>query len=355
MKTYTHIKKEERDEISILFSKGYYLRDIAGVLGRDVVTVSREIARNRRRSRDRDNAPLGAYTAHVADHKAYVRRKYAKCQYKKIRESKELLVYIKAGLKREWSPDVISGRMRLEQRPFYASKTAIYEYLYSQYGQSLCQLLISKRYQKKHRDKPKVDKVLIPNRVGIEYRSADINTRKEYGHFEEDTIVSGKKHSTTTALAVLLERKSRYISAKKIDSLKPDVHNQAVVDMSYNLALFTSCTFDNGIENTRHQELQIALHINTFFCDTYASWQKGGVENVNKLLRRKIPKGCNINDFSDEYIQKIVEELNNIPRKSLGYKTPYEVMKEQNLLNEDRSKMKHKISQKKRAIVALQG
>ena len=351
MKKYTHIKKEERNEISILVNKGYKLRDIAKALDRDVGTISRELSRNHRKKRGKD----GPYEPSTANHKAYVRRKYAKCQNKKIRENKEMLSYIENGLKNGLSPDVISGRMVLEQQPFFASKTAIYEYVYSAYGQHLCKYLPSKKYNRKPHNKSYVKKVMIPNRVGIELRNEEINTKSTYGHWEGDTIVSGKQHHTTTALAVLYERKARYIKAENISSLKPDVYNQAVINMSKGIPLFLSCTLDNGIENTHHTDLKTKLNIDTYFCDPYSSWQKPGVENANKLIRRFIPKGANINNYSNRYIQNNINKLNNIPRKSLGYKTPAEVMHENNLLVVNNLKLVDNRHLLERALVALRG
>ena len=89
-----------------------------------------------------------------------------------------------------------------------------------------------------------------------------------------------------------------------------------------------SLTYDNGIENRLHDLLNVA----TYFCDPYSSWQKGGVENVNGMIRKYIPKGSDISNYTDEYIAKVETILNNKPRKSLGYKTPKEVMIENNLL-----------------------
>jgi len=351
MKKYIHIKKEERNEISILVNKGYKITDIAKALGRDAGTISRELSRNHKRRYGID----GPYEALSADHKAYVRRKYAKCQNKKIRENKPLLEFIVAGLKNGWSPDIISGRMVEERQPFYASKTAIYQYLYSPYGQHLCKYLPSKKYNRKPHNRSKIKKVMIPSRVGIELRSAEINTKSTYGHYEGDTIVSGKQYHTTTSLSVLYERKARYIKAEKISSLKPDVFNQAVLNMSKNIQLFLSCTLDNGIENTHHTDLKTKLNIDTYFCDPYSSWQKPGVENANKLIRRFIPKGANINKYSNGYIQYHINKLNNTPRKILGYKTPTEVMLENDLLVVNNTNLVDNKHQLERALVALRG
>ena len=123
------------------------------------------------------------------------------------------------------------------------------------------------------------------------------------------------------------ERKAKYASLKKIDTLSPLVHNRAIKRMKRSLSKVLSITFDNGIENTKHEELGVP----TFFCDPYSSWQKGGVENVNKAIRQFILKGSDIANYSDRYIARIEKILNQRPRKSLNYRTPCEVMEKHHL------------------------
>lgn len=164
--------------------------------------------------------------------------------------------------------------------------------------------------------------------MGITYRT-------RYGHFEVDTIVSGKRHRSKTSLAVSYERKAKYISIRKIASLKPERFNRALIKMNKRFNRVKSLTLDNGIENIHYEKLNIP----TFFCHPYSSWQKGGVENANKMIRRYIPKGCDISHYSDSYVKMIEDRLNNRPRKSLGYKTPKEVMLRNNMLKKDTKKV----------------
>lgn len=352
-KTYQHIKKEERNEISILLKKGYSYADIGKAIGRDKSTISREVSKNRRKVRTPGGTKDGPYEARVAEHKAYVRRKYANYQGRKIWLNKPLLKYIKNGLRKGWSPDVISGRMKRDGQPFYASKTAIYDFIYSSYGQNLYKYLPSKRHTKRKRKEKKTKRELIPNRVGIEHRPLTVND--EYGHYEGDTIVSGKKHHSKTAISVVYARKAKYVEAKKINSLKPKENAQAMEEIFGKLNNPKTCTLDNGIENTKHEDLQKTVGIDIYFCDPFSAWQKPGIENVNKLLRRDIKKGSDINDYSDKYIENICKKLNNTPRKSLEYKTPKEVMLENNLLKVEGSKIYHFETIKNTQGVALGG
>lgn len=333
--SYKQIKKEERYLISVLLKRGCSYSEIARALGRDKSTISREVSNNRRKVRAKGGTKNGPYDPRVANHKAYVRRKNAKYQGKKIWFNKPLLEYIEKYLRKGWSPDVISGRMKLEGKPFYASKNTIYEFIYSAYGQRLARYLPSKRSNKKRRRKKKTKKELIPNRIGIENRPFEAD--KEFGHFEGDTIVSGKKHHSKKALSVVYERKIKYVAAKKINSLKPKENERAMEIMFRKFNDCKTCALDNGIENTQHEKLQKETGIKIYFCDPFSAWQKPGIENVNKLIRRDIKKGSDINNYSDKFIENICKKLNNTPRKSIGYKTPKEVMIENNLLKVEKN------------------
>lgn len=330
-KRHKQIKKEERSEISILLSKHYSIRDIAKVLNRNPGSISREI---------RNNSVNGQYDPRKANHKARVRRLYAKYQGKKISENKQLRNYIINSLLQYWSPDEISGRMKKTNQSFYASKTNIYEWIHNSVeGYFLSQYLYSQRYTiKKHNNNNKTNRTLIPNRVSIDLRPEIINLRREYGHYEGDTIVSSKRTKSKVSLSVIYERKAKYVDARKINDLKPENNNQAIIDMADKLNRFKSFTLDNGIENTKHRELQKSLNVDTYFCKPYSPWQKGGVENINKQIRRFILKGTNINNYSEEYVKQVVGILNNKPRKSLNYQTPLEVMMEHNLLRSENNK-----------------
>ena len=221
-KSFGHLRQGDRDRIDALFNNGIKQKEIAKILGVNKSTISREIKRNRRRIRKPRGTINGKYEATTAQHKTRVRRMNAKYQGKKINEDKKLKEYIKNGLERYWSPDEISGRMKEDKEPFYASKTAIYEWLYTAYSSNLCSLLYSKRYVVKKR-KPKTKRTLIPNRKGLELRPNGANNRTRFGHYEGDTVVSGKKTGSKTAFAVLYERKAKHSNFEKINNLKPEI------------------------------------------------------------------------------------------------------------------------------------
>jgi len=330
-KNHRKLNQLDRDRIEAMLDSGHKQSEIAKVLGFDKSAISRELERNPTKIRTGGGTVVGPYKASIANHKAYVRRWMAKSKGLKIEKNRDLENYIVDHLKEHWSPDEISGRMRIEERPFYASKNLIYDWLYSAYGQRHCHLLCTHRYNKKKNTK-KTEKVMIPDRIGIEMRPAEVADRSTFGHLEADTIVSGKRHKTTASLAVMQERKSRHLSGRKIPSLSPKIFTKSIKSMSQKLTTKKTVTLDNGIENRDHKNLPMIA----FFCDPYSSWQKGGVENGNKMIRRFIPKGSNIDNYSHQYISHIIQILNKKPRKSLGYKTPIEVLEENNLLVKNR-------------------
>lgn len=330
MKKKPKLSQFERDRIEAMFNAGHEQKEIAKVLQRDKGTISREIQRNRRKTRKEGKTIEGRYESSVAQHKACVRRKYAKYQGKKINECKELKKYVVSGLEQCWNPDEISGRMIETRQLFYASKTAIYEWLYSVWGQPYCHLLPSRQYgKKKQRKAKKTAKEMIPFRIGIEARPAGFEL--EFGHFEHDTFVSGRKTGNKTAVSVLHEPIARYVSMRKIDCMRPKINEEAVQNMLCQFKKPLSLTRDNGMENKCHLNTSVP----SFFCDPYSAWQKPHIENVIKLLRRFFRKGSDLSQYASKEIALVEKILNNKPRKCLGYKKPIEIMLEHDMLKEE--------------------
>jgi transposase, IS30 family len=314
-KKYTHIKKAERSEIAILLKKRYGVRDIAEALGRGVGTISDEIHRN---------SVKGVYDPAKADHKAYVKRKYSKYQGMKIVRDKQLWNYVEEKLREDWSPEEIAGRIKhIDTCIKYASYEAVYKFVSSVYGRRLERCL---RYKgRKKRGTPRQKVVQLENRVFIEKRPKIVERRKRFGDWEGDFIVSGK--SGKGVLLVLHERKARYTIIRKIATKSPVLVNRYLQEMFGIVVCFNSLTLDNDIVFRKHEELSDLLRKPVYFCHPYHSWEKGGVENTNKLIRQYVPKGSDISQHSDKEIQAIEDKLNNRPRKCLQYNTPLEVMR----------------------------
>lgn len=316
----------ERCEIDILHSKGYSARAIAKALGRSPNTVANELKRNSYQD--------GRYVATRAKQKAYVRRKYAKYQGKKIQEDGALRAFIILKLSERWNPDEIAGYLKANPSVgLYASKTAIYEWLRSEWGQQYCPLLYSKRYRKKPRKQNKTDRVMIPDRTSITERPLAALDRMEPGHCEHDSIVSSKRSGSTAALAVLTERSSRLVRATLVPNLKPKPFARTVTGLTNGLRVRTLTT-DNGIENRQHTLVTKKTGAPVFFTDPYSSWQKGSVENANRMLRHYFPKGTDFATVSQTAVDEALARINNKPRRILGYKSSLQVAKEKGLILE---------------------
>jgi IS30 family transposase len=330
MKKKPKLSQFERDRIEALGHAGVPQKDIARVLGRDKSTISRELAKNAKKI----FVPgcgwtVDRYDADAAQIKAQVRRALASYKGKKIEENEALKQYVVYWLGQCWNPDEISGRMKKENQSFYASKTAIYEWLYSCWGQQYCHLLASKQYRPRKRDKdnPKKKRVMITDRVGIEAKP--VQAAHEFGHLEHDTFVSGKKTGGRTAVSVLIEPQSSYAAAIKIPNLKPLTNENAIQSMLEEFKKKDSITRDNGVENKEHAKTAIP----SFFCDPYHAVQKPHVENLIKALRRFFRKGSDLGNYTANEIAFAVAILNNKPRKRLGYAKPIELMLENDMLN----------------------
>ena len=296
--------RSERLEIGILLEKGYSHRAIGRALGRGHNTVSYEVNLN---------STLGMYDPRKADAKARVRKHYRKLEWSKINESPALMQFVVEKLEAHWNPDEIAGYLKRTREMPYVSKTAIYEWLRTSRGERYCEHLYSKRKRVKKR-KPKAKRVIIPNRVGIAERSAGADNRTRGGHWERDTMVGRK--GTSGGLATAQERKTRLVTAHKVLSMRPTEHLGADHAMFEDMKTL-SISRDNGIENREHE----ALGIPSFFCDPYSSWQKGSVENANKMVRRYFPKGTDFSDVSQLEVDRAVLLINEKPRRVLGYRS----------------------------------
>lgn len=300
-------------ELSILQKKGHSVRAIARAMGRSPSSVSRELGRN---------AVRGQYDPAKADHKAHVKRKYSKYQGMKVREHPELEAYIAEKMPCGWSPDRIAGRWRRNHAHAVSiSAKGVYKYLASSYGAHLAQHL--KYGRRKPREVPD-QRGIIQNRVFIDERPKIVNERRRFGDFEGDTMGRPKRASPET-LVVARERISRYLLAAKVPQLKYTIEGFKALLGPF---LTQSLTLDNGFENARHEELGIP----TYFCHPYSSWEKGSVEQGIGLIREHIPKRADLKWYSPERISAIVEHINAIPMKCLGYRTPKEVFEEQQSL-----------------------
>lgn len=303
-KPFKQLTQSDRDRIQALLRSGHTQAEIAEVLAVDKGTISREISKRKRKD--------GRYAAITAQQKAEQKRRMAKYQGMKVEHNPALRAYIISELTTGQSPDAISGRMKRERMPFFASKNAIYHWLYSAWGQRYCSLLCTKRSRSKKQKEPRPKRQMIPNRIS--FRDILFPIRSE-----ADQAVSSKN---TAAIAVAAKRDSKLIAATKVPNHTPLAMQRAMrrLDARVNLGQTIA---DNGVENKKHARWGMPV----CFADPHAPWQKPLVEQSIGLLRRWFfpKKTTDWKRVSRKELCAAVVVLNRKYRKSLNYQSAYEV------------------------------
>jgi IS30 family transposase len=318
-KPYKHLSQEEREDIAARLSEGASVGDIAIAVGRNKSTISRELRRNSPPERRR-YVPCRA-------HARACERKTTANQHERLKND-FIRQYVKDGLAQGWSPEQISGRIRIDHPEQAINHEAIYQYIYHPQNPNRLEMIqLLRRAHKKRRNKGigrKVRKTTIPNRIPIDDRPKSVENRRHYGHWEGDSIISRK---SKVALNTLVERKSRLVLITKLPRKSATETNRAVIGRLKKLPAKgrQTLTLDNGTENAKHEQLSVKLGIRCYFARPYASWQRGTNENLNGLIRWYLPKGTDFRKITSEQIARIEYLINSRPRKCLGYKTPLEV------------------------------
>lgn len=318
-KPYKHLSQEERELIAAQLSEGSSVGDIAKAVGRNKSTISRELKRNSPPERRR-YVPCRAH-ARACERKTNA-NKHERLKNDLVRH------YVKDGLAQGWSPEQISGRIRIDHPGQTINHEAIYQYIYHPQNSDRVEMIkLLRRAHRKRRDKGigrKVRKTKIPNRIPIDARPKSVESRRYYGHWEGDSLVSRKSKA---ALNSLVERKSRLVLITKLQRKSAAETNKAVMGRlkKFPAKGRQTLTLDNGTENAKHETLSSKLGIKCYFARPYASWQRGTNENINGLIRWYLPKGTDFRTITSEQIARIEYLLNSRPRKCLGYRTPMEV------------------------------
>ena len=341
MKKYTHISDEERENIFELLLSGTLQKDMATILGRDAGTISRELSRNRsvmrgKNAKKEKTSEDYYYLPDTASNKARMRRKGI-WPISPMKNSR-VYTYVIDGLTVQWwSPDIISAMIQKDHpddREMRISHEHIYQFIYSKAWEKLnlkSYLLRShkKRKEKTWRSVRGTCKTRIPGRIDIEERPMIVMERKEFGHWEGDSVLSWI--AAWAALHTELERKSRFFLVRKIPRKTALLTLEAQKSMFLPLPVLArlTTTLDNGTENVEHTKLTQSTWMTVYYAKPYHSWERGSNEHANWMLRRYFPKGTDFGAISNEEIQRVVDYINNRPRKILGYRTPKEVFEEE--------------------------
>jgi IS30 family transposase len=313
---YRHFSIEERCEIARRRDAGQSIRQIAAALDRAPSSVARELERNR---------GAQGYRPGYASEQAHARR----WRGSKLLRQPVLQRLVLERLGCGWSPEQVAGRLSHEQGRSVVSHETIYRFLYAQIARtkdySWRWYLPRAKSKRGLRGRKGGSSALhISQRVPIAQRPAQANDRANPGHWEADLMLFA---AYGQALLALHERSSRliWIQRQPNKAAAPVVRNIRAVLAPLPQRLRQTITFDNGTEFALHYRLRQPLGIQTFFCDPYAPWQKGGVENAIGRLRRRLPRKTDLALLSQEDLQQLALLYNHTPRKCLGYQTPAEV------------------------------
>jgi IS30 family transposase len=319
--SYRHLTLEERYVIHHLGVFGLSHREIGRRLGRHHTTIGREFRRNGPRHEG------GVYVHEAAQALARSRQRWVRpCPR---RDHAHLYRYVVARLQRDWSPEQVAGRLRLEHAAdarMRVSAETIYQWVYrdSARGGDLHKSLRRGHRRRRKQGRCGTGRGLIRDRIGIAARPAVVASRSRIGDWEGDTLEGGRGKG---AVASVVERKSRYTLACPLVNKSADgTARQLVKGLSrVPRRARKTLTLDNGKEFAAFKRVEHRTGIAVYFADPYAAWQRGTNENTNGLLRQYLPKGGDFRDLTEERLARVLAKLNHRPRKCLGYRSPHEV------------------------------
>jgi IS30 family transposase len=315
--SYSHLSPTERFTLyQYRTIDNLTMDEIASKMKRSKGTISRELSRNC------VNETL--YLPDTAQLKMQSRRVPSAENFMSVNES--TIEQIKQRLALYHSPQQVCGRMKHEGLEHVSHET-LYQMIYANHqGLGEYRQYLRQGQKKRRRRKGTYNKRgSIPGRVGIEHRPAVADLKSEIGHWESDTVI-GANH--TGIIVTHVDKASKFLLAGLAKNKTVQHINQVTMNLFEQVeATFRkTMTFDNGREFCGHQKLADALGLSCFFANPYHSWERGLNEHTNGLLRQFFPKGTNFKIVKPEALKRVVDLINHRPRKSLDYRTPYEVL-----------------------------
>ena len=310
--SYHQLTKGERNQIYALLQEDVSQCRIAMIMERDSSTIGREIRRNRGQR---------GYRPKQAQRKAQERRHIPR----NFKMTPEVVAHIEEKLHEEYSPEQISGTM-LVSIGVRVSHERIYQHIWQdkkQGGDLYRKLRIAGGKKRRKRYGQKDWRGKIPNRTDIDRRPAIVENKSRIGDWEAD-LVSGVHHRGF--LVTLVERRSKYTligHVKQKNSV--EVKKEIVSLLAPHKERVQTITYDNGREFTAHESINESLDCRSYFAKPYHSWERGLNENTNGLIRQYFPKGMDLREVDREEIAFAMKRLNHRPRKTLAFKSPYDI------------------------------
>jgi len=307
---YHQLTSEQRSQIFVLLQKKVARKEIATLVGTSVSTLCRELKRNL--------AKNGKYVWFKAQEMAMARRKRATTNSRKDPLiAWEALQHV---IVDDWSPKQVAGYMKKEGKPI--SHELIYQYIRGDTTGRLASHCRHKMKYNRHGRPDRTTKVRnIPGRTSIHDRHVEADGTR-FGDWEMDTII-GKNGKG--AILTLTERSTNFLLIEKLAHGKDAAHTaKAAIRqlLPYRGDGVKTITTDNGSESCAHETITRMIGATVYFADSYCSWQKGAIENANKLIRQYIPKGTDFTRLTPAFIKKIQAKINARPRQKLNFSTP---------------------------------
>lgn len=313
---YHHLNTGERFKIETYLESRLSTAEISRRLNRDYKTILNEIKEG--------SYPDGRYAAMHAQGIANNKRRQGKRKSKKLIKDEELRIYLIEGLKDGKSPDQIMGERRNQDKNYVSSET-IYSFIYSE-AKELVQYLRQKKgkYRRRHGTKKRGIERELMNKRRIDSRPEEIEEKIVIGHWEGDSVVGREKQN---GVGTFIERVSGYAQAIKLDNMKAEEMKKKSIKVFKKIPKDKrkTITCDNGSEFAEYELVEKKAKITFYFAYPYHSWERGANENWNGLFRQYFPKGTDFAKVTQREIAKVVEKLNNRPRKRLNYLTPHQV------------------------------
>lgn len=313
MRQYHQLTSEERYALSAFRKQGYSIRGIAAALGRAPSTISREIRRNIK--------PDGGYRANVAGEKTRGRRRRSRRNRKFEGAEWRLVVWC---LEKKWSPEQIAGRLRF-LGVLWISHETIYRYVWDDKhaGGALHTHLRQSSKQRRKRRNSKDSRGRMRGKRSINERPPGAENRSRIGHFEGDTMMGSS--DDLHCLLTMVDRKSGFSLIGKLKSRTVADTNRKFKELvQRSERRVRTITLDHGTEFHGFMELEADTGARVYFANPYHSWERGTSENTNGLIRQYFPKRQSLAQITQEECDWVANELNNRPRKRLGWRTPKE-------------------------------
>ena len=299
-----HLTREQRYAIFLLYKQNCSQKEIAETIGKDKSVISRELKRNAK-----DN---GKYSFEYAQDMAHLRKQ-------RMQKPRKLHPWLEKKIidliLQDWSPQQIVGRLKHQNKEFVSHET-IYKIIRQDKAKGGT-LYKHTRHKLKHRKRPMSKPISIKNRISIDRRPKVVDSKERFGDWEIDTIVG---QNNKGAIVTMVERKTAFMMMEKLEHGKNAKELTKVVTrmLTGYMNHVHTITGDNGTEFADHQAMAKKLKTQFFFTHPYSAWQKGLIENTNKLIRQYIPKKTNFNTISKQQIKEIQYKINNRPRQIRG-------------------------------------